>query len=39
MAMNRIAKAREMRYDIRLWREQSLERVNSFEGERAIKQY
>jgi methionine aminopeptidase len=34
-----IAEAREMRHDIRLWREQSLERVNSFEGEQAIKQY
>ncbi|KAM0254632.1 hypothetical protein ACHAQJ_006600 [Trichoderma viride] len=34
-----IAEAREMRHDIRVWREQSLEQVNNFEAQQAIKQY
>lgn len=34
-----IAEAREMRRDIRLWREQNDERVKSFEEEQAAKQY
>lgn len=34
-----IAEARELRRDIRLWREQNDERVKSFEEEQAIKQY
>lgn len=34
-----ISEAQKMRQDIRLWREQSLEQVSSFEGEQAIKQY
>lgn len=34
-----IAEAREMRRDIRAWREQNVEKVKSFEDEQAIKQY
>lgn len=34
-----IAEAREMRRDIRTWREQNVERVKAFEEKQAIKQY